>query len=915
MESHARNYRNGAPTTHSSSSNIRIAAPFKPPRPAGSSTPISIPTAFGGDPHTDRNGHRTPKQDGRFSPQKRCATVTQQPRGPLTSFQSRALAPSLYRATPPPPPRLFSGRTDRTISAYDMDDCTPYDARAEAAKQTQAQAQARMYPFASARTSRNGAGQGFRTERRPDKGESDSDSIHKLAPSYDNYDQYVFDNDRQVRIKEQKTRDKQKAERELRKERQLALAPAHQADEKKRAADKLELLCSGGQSTVDKPLKARRINDDDPASDVEAVKRLRNSRAGTPPRRRRNEVDENVSGDSFDIASAKSARPRSSTSQKSEVLDLISPEKPVANLRAKDSQRAESDEVLSSPSLSPVKRSTASWKKMKTKKKKNKIWDRFDELSDAAAAPTRISWSPSPPPAPVQKLKVVYDLATLLAEEEASVETEVKLKRARAKKRAKVGAMDDADTSESDSAQSEEDRQLVRQEMRIRRENQASPDPLLEGDDELPDPSTLCPFCSSVLPPSPTKQLSSLKKFLLSRPNLAPNPSKRNPLGKRLPVVETASFCRRHRWETSVIPEGKARGWPTTIDWDALPKRVGRGDLSEHLSQVIMQRKPSRFLDIAKKEWEAKGSKINNILSEFKSSEIELPGYYGLIGQEKLIQLLSKLFVVDAPLLTMYQAWPLDVNAYIRRVLVPETAVELIRRDLKLDLDDPNTRGEAERICQESREYGQAMFSTTKEEEKEMRADVLDEQRQKARKDDDEKEKELQRRMDKEKNETKRRKEEIAAQARRNALRLQRSSSVDLGGDSSSTVEAPNGTGKGSETAKAKRKPRAALQREQKLAANRGRTTTTTAPKARPRLRGSSEHSDTDSDGELIAPMFASKRTCLLSTSPPRRVPRKKLDFSPGGKKRERESGAGSKNGKQPALVLLDESSDDLSSD
>ncbi|KDE03404.1 hypothetical protein MVLG_06120 [Microbotryum lychnidis-dioicae p1A1 Lamole] len=880
MHSHARNYRTGAAALPDSKNDRTPAASFKPPRPAV--TAISVPTAFGADPHTDRNGHRTANHDSRFSPRTRYAPVSQPSRRPLTSFQARAPAaasPS-YRATPPAAPRLFSGRTERIVSAYAMDECAPYDARAEAARE----AQARLSPFVSAGEARNGARQAFHTERRRTDGcDSDSESIrYKPSRSYGDNNQYVFDNDRQVRIKQQQTRDKQKSERALQKEKQLALTPAYQADEKKRAANKLERLRAEGPSTVGKPLK------------------------------RRNAVDENISTNSSGAASVKSSRRRSPTSQKAEeVLGFLGPEKCAASSRTKLSQKVDSDDDVLSLSSSPVKGPTPASRKVKKKHRKKLRQHSDDELSEYATAPMRISLSPSPAPAAlVPKPKVVYDLATLLAEEDASVKVEVKwLKRARKMKRSEI--KDDVDTSDSDSGQSDADRQLVHQEMRIRRENQASPDPLLEGEDELPDPSTLCPFCSSVLPSEPSKELSSLKKYLLGRPNVTPNPSKRNPLGKRLPVVETASFCRRHRWETSVIPEGKARGWPTTIDWEALPKRVGAREFSDHLSQIIMQRKPSRFFDIAKREWEAKGSKINNILSEFKSSEVELPGYYGLIGQEKLIHLLNKLFVVDAPLLTTYKALPLDVSAYIRRVLVPETAVELIRRDLELDLGDPDTRGEAERVCQESREFGQAMFSTTQKEEKEMRANVLDEQRQKSRKKEKEKEKELQRRKEKAKKETQRRKKEIQARALRNALRLQRGGSVDLGEDSSSAVGMPNGTASDTETTRAKRKPRAALHREQQLANSNGRSTAAPAEAANLPVRGSSGDSDdTDSDQELMVPLFeTSERISLETTSPPKRIPRKKLDLGLRGKKRR----LGEEEG--PAVVTLEESSDDLNTD
>ncbi|KAM0754896.1 hypothetical protein T439DRAFT_284137 [Meredithblackwellia eburnea MCA 4105] len=79
----------------------------------------------------------------------------------------------------------------------------------------------------------------------------------------------------------------------------------------------------------------------------------------------------------------------------------------------------------------------------------------------------------------------------------------------------------------------------------------------------------LCPFCSAPLPDSPSSRLEELKDYLLSRPNIRPNPTRRNPDGMRLPVTETASFCRRHVEERETIPHGKEMGWPTRMDWKA----------------------------------------------------------------------------------------------------------------------------------------------------------------------------------------------------------------------------------------------------------------------------------------------------------------------------------------------------------
>ncbi|GAA5920263.1 hypothetical protein JCM1841_003005 [Sporobolomyces salmonicolor] len=236
-----------------------------------------------------------------------------------------------------------------------------------------------------------------------------------------------------------------------------------------------------------------------------------------------------------------------------------------------------------------------------------------------------------------------------------------------------------------------------------------SPDPLLENDFETVDPTTLCPFCDQPLPETPSSRLVSLRKYLLARPHLEKRVSVRNNLAKKLPIAETASFCRMHKDERTVIPEGKARGYPTEIAWNELPKRIDR-ELSGHLTSVILGQTASDYLDCAKKEWDEKGRQMRNVASEFGSFHNEEPGYYGPRGFECMMTTLTTLFTATNPILTPLRVTPLSVQAYVRRVLVPECAVELIRRDLGPSSGSDISREEAERVCAESRAYGKAVF-------------------------------------------------------------------------------------------------------------------------------------------------------------------------------------------------------------
>ena len=86
------------------------------------------------------------------------------------------------------------------------------------------------------------------------------------------------------------------------------------------------------------------------------------------------------------------------------------------------------------------------------------------------------------------------------------------------------------------------------------------------------DASLLCPFCSNLLPEKPSKTLTDLLAYLLDQPNIVDFPTARNPEGKRLPVTQTATLCRLHEEERTIIPDGIAQGWPTDVDWAGLPK-------------------------------------------------------------------------------------------------------------------------------------------------------------------------------------------------------------------------------------------------------------------------------------------------------------------------------------------------------
>ncbi|ORY64734.1 hypothetical protein BCR35DRAFT_184746 [Leucosporidium creatinivorum] len=314
----------------------------------------------------------------------------------------------------------------------------------------------------------------------------------------------------------------------------------------------------------------------------------------------------------------------------------------------------------------------------------------------AKPAPPAFEMSPSPEP---------VDLNALIKkereeEQKRADKEEAKAEKRREKEKKRIVLSPD---EEEDAEDSEEAVRRELMEGSPRGRFSRTPDPLLWAEETRADPSTLCPFCSRALPATRSSTLSNLLEYLLARPDIVDYPTARNPGGKRLPVVQTASFCRLHEEEMVVIPKGIEKGWPTEIDWDGLPKRIDR-QLSQHLSDIITGKTPSPFFEDAKKEWEAKGNKMKNLLSEYASFDVEQPGYYGSRGHELIVATVTRLFVTQTPLLAPFRCTPLDPAAYIRRVLVPETATQLIKADLFLP-DDESAR----EVLRESRAFGRAM--------------------------------------------------------------------------------------------------------------------------------------------------------------------------------------------------------------
>lgn len=88
------------------------------------------------------------------------------------------------------------------------------------------------------------------------------------------------------------------------------------------------------------------------------------------------------------------------------------------------------------------------------------------------------------------------------------------------------------------------------------------------------DPRTLCPYCDSPLPSSPTPLLNRLLASTFEKSYRQARPA--NPLGRKAPFAVFIAVCQRHRFESQILPEAELKGWPKSIDWAELGKRVER---------------------------------------------------------------------------------------------------------------------------------------------------------------------------------------------------------------------------------------------------------------------------------------------------------------------------------------------------
>ncbi|KAL0571669.1 hypothetical protein V5O48_010287 [Marasmius crinis-equi] len=239
------------------------------------------------------------------------------------------------------------------------------------------------------------------------------------------------------------------------------------------------------------------------------------------------------------------------------------------------------------------------------------------------------------------------------------------------------------------------------------------------------DPKTLCPFCDARLPKAPTPYLRDLIKEAIKKS--VPDPRPTNQLGRKSKKISSwVHICQRHHFETELLPQAEANGWPKEIDFKKLEPRVSK--LKSRLQEIIedvewkgqLGDDPERweleaesprascvFWQDTLREVKGKGSNVAaNVKSQFSSFDKIQPGYYGELGSVIIHHALFELFPpasIEPDLVA-----PLNPKEFIGRVLVPEVAVRLIMEDRKLR--GASGFDEAVQILRKSAAYGVAMF-------------------------------------------------------------------------------------------------------------------------------------------------------------------------------------------------------------
>ncbi|CAO3623641.1 unnamed protein product [Mucor hiemalis] len=185
---------------------------------------------------------------------------------------------------------------------------------------------------------------------------------------------------------------------------------------------------------------------------------------------------------------------------------------------------------------------------------------------------------------------------------------------------------------------------------------------------------------------------------------------------RQVPLSEKDYFCRLHNIELIIKPDGESEGYPISIDFDGIEKRIHSFD--KELKLVIRKQLLSDYRDIAEKAYRDEGiTKARSTLSVMTRFHKSLPGYYGPKGAAVILDALNKMYLTSGYLEKnlVSQQLPLE---FLQQVLVPEVGFRLILQDIikerlkKTHSPMSNSKEKAKKIMLESIDYGSALFPT-----------------------------------------------------------------------------------------------------------------------------------------------------------------------------------------------------------
>ncbi|KIM44795.1 hypothetical protein M413DRAFT_362806 [Hebeloma cylindrosporum] len=245
------------------------------------------------------------------------------------------------------------------------------------------------------------------------------------------------------------------------------------------------------------------------------------------------------------------------------------------------------------------------------------------------------------------------------------------------------------------------------------------------------DPKSLCPYCDTPLPSSPSPLLQNILAATRKKSQRDPRPS--NPLGLKAPLAAFNTVCQRHRFESQILPEAEKKGWPKTIEWKKLGERIAKmkemlqaliedtgqleGEDNDDWEVVVQSNKNAKISKKGAKarslfwveimaEIKSKGLRaVSGVRGQFANFEKAQPGYYGELGSVIIHQTLYNMFPPAS--MDPNSIAPLTANEFVQRILVPEVALHLIMEDKGFSDEDMQ---EALTILRESSAYGVAMF-------------------------------------------------------------------------------------------------------------------------------------------------------------------------------------------------------------